>query len=111
MHALSDLQRLVRRTRNNQVLGKLSLDAIKDAIHSLAELVNLFAGAHQHCERDSAIAMPIALIVAPCIEVEEPCRAVVTAVNLGNISQVHRAAVRPASDRDIVEFLLVLELA
>src|SRR5262245_43258588 len=55
--------------------------------------------------------MPVALIVAPCVEIQKSCGAVVTAIDLGDISQIHRAAIRPGCNCDVVELLLILEFA
>src|SRR5262249_15000932 len=80
-------------------------------IYSLAETVDLFAAAHLNGQCDGAIPVPVALIVAPCIEVQEPGGAFVASRDLCNVSQIYRRSFGRDRNRNVSEFSFAFELS
>src|SRR4029079_1383302 len=89
-----NLQRLVRRTRVDQVSGHLLPQTIEREINLFAKLRNLFTGSHLDRKRDRATALPVTITVAPVEEVLKTRRTLVTTNHIDEVAHVNHRAVR-----------------
>ncbi len=108
---LRDLPRLVGGARHDQVVGQLLPEFGQLRVDVLAELADVSVRAHLDGDRDGAAALPVALRVAPLVEVQVSRRAVVAALDVHHVAQVDGRPLLRAADGYVADLLFALKLA
>lgn len=85
------LQRLIGRTGNDQVVGKILLHRRELGIDAAAEGIDLLAVLHLHRHGCGTAAPPLALFVGPGKVVQVLRRALVATGNVHQVAQINRA--------------------
>ncbi len=102
---------LVGGAGHDQVFGQLRLDLGQRCVDSLTEFTDVFSRSHLNRDRDGARTLPIALCVARFVIVEKAWRAVITARDVHQVSQVNGRAQVRLGHGHIANFLFTLEFA
>ena len=102
---------LVGGARHDQVFRQLRLDLGQRGIDSFTEFTDVFTRAHLNCDRDGAGALPIALCVARFVKVEKAWRAVITARDVHQVSQINGRAQVRLGHGHIANLFFTLEFA
>ena len=76
-----------------------------------SELADVSVRAHLDRDRDGAAALPVALRVAPVVEVQVARRAVIAPLDIHHVAQVNGRTLLRAGDRHVADLLFTLKLA
>ncbi len=91
--------------------GNCFLSSASVRVDVFTELADVSARAHLDGDRDGAAALPVALCVAPVVEVQVSRRAVITALDVHHVAQVNGRTLLRAGDRHVADLLFTLKLA
>src|SRR6185503_2630226 len=97
--------------RHDQVVRQLFPKFLQLSVYVFTEWSDVSVRAHLDGDRDGTAALPIALCVAPVVEVQISRRTVVASLDVNNVAQVNRRSLGCTGDRHVANFLFTLELA